>query len=82
MRDLFLNNWFSAGNELNTDFELNSSYNDLVNKPTLLYFTPSIPWIIGFDVSIDSIHLFMIVYQTLRLCVNQWERGGNEKILR
>ena len=28
---------------------------DLVNKPKLLYFIPSIPWIIGFDVSIDSI---------------------------
>jgi len=34
LRDLFLNNWFSEGNKLNTDFELNSSYNDLINEPT------------------------------------------------
>ena len=33
LRDLFLNNWFSEGNKLNTDFELNSSYNDLINEP-------------------------------------------------
>jgi len=33
LRDLFLSNWFSEGNILNQDFELNSSYNDLVNEP-------------------------------------------------
>tara|TARA_B100000902_G_scaffold106653_1_gene108509 strand:+ start:584 stop:5302 length:4719 start_codon:yes stop_codon:yes gene_type:complete len=32
IKDLMLDNWFSQGNILNTDFELYSSYKDAVNK--------------------------------------------------
>ena len=36
--------------------EIDKVVDDLFNNPKLLYFTPCRPWIIGFDVSIDSIN--------------------------